>query len=119
MITYIADAPIMQQSCCMISGHSAAHNLPLQAQLDQMIGGLRRSLSSGRASRGPVGLIHEVSLTADYACPAALRIKFAIVSGCEIRARWLAFTSMVVAPMRLAMNRSRSGLMVRSSVETA
>ena len=33
--------------------------------------------------------------------------------------RWLAFTSMVLAPIRLAMKRSRSGLMVRSSVETA
>jgi hypothetical protein len=31
----------------------------------------------------------------------------------------LAFTSIVVAPMRLAMNRSRSGSIVRSSVETA
>ena len=40
-------------------------------------------------------------------------------SGWEISERWLAFTSMVLAPMRLAMKRSRSGLIVRSSVETA
>ena len=39
--------------------------------------------------------------------------------GCEISERWLAFTSMVLAPIRLAMKRSRSGLIVRSSVETA
>ena len=52
-------------------------------------------------------------------CPAALRINRVISSGCEINERWLAFTSMVWAPIRLAMKRSRSGLMVRSSVETA
>jgi hypothetical protein len=52
-------------------------------------------------------------------CPAALRINRVISSGCEISERWLAFTSMVWAPIRLAMKRSRSGLMVRSSVETA
>ena len=39
--------------------------------------------------------------------------------GWEIIDRWLAFTSMVLAPIRLAMKRSRSGLIVRSSVETA
>jgi len=55
----------------------------------------------------------------DYFCPAASRIRAAIVSGCDISARWLAFTSIVFAPMRFAMNRSRSGLIVRSSVETA
>jgi Protein of unknown function (DUF3102) len=52
-------------------------------------------------------------------CPAALRINRVISSGCEISERWLAFTSMVWAPIRLAMKRSSSGLMVRSSVETA
>jgi hypothetical protein len=36
-----------------------------------------------------------------------------------MRETWLAFTSIVFAPMRLAMKRSRSGLMVLSSVETA
>jgi hypothetical protein len=54
-----------------------------------------------------------------YACPAASRIKFVMMSGCEIRETWLAFTSIVFAPMRLAMKRWRSGLMVRSSVDTA
>jgi transposase, IS6 family len=52
-------------------------------------------------------------------CPAASRISRVISSGWEISERWLAFTSMVLAPMRLAMKRSRSGLIVRSSVETA
>jgi hypothetical protein len=51
--------------------------------------------------------------------PAASAIKSAISSGWEISARWLAFTSMVLAPIRLAMKRWRSGLIVRSSVETA
>ena len=55
----------------------------------------------------------------DYFCPAASRIRSAIASGCEMRPRWLAFTSMVFAPMRFAMKRCRSGLMVRSSVDTA
>jgi hypothetical protein len=52
-------------------------------------------------------------------CPAASRISRVISSGWEISERWLAFTSMVLAPIRLAMKRSRSGLIVRSSVETA
>lgn len=56
---------------------------------------------------------------APYARPAAFRIRSAISWGWEMSDRWLAFTSIVVAPMRLAMNRSRSGLIVRSSVETA
>jgi hypothetical protein len=40
--------------------------------------------------------------------------------GCdwEIIDRWLAFPSIVSASIRLAMKRSRSGLIVRSSVET-
>jgi len=42
-----------------------------------------------------------------------------IASGCDMRERWLALTSTVVAPMRLAMKRWRSGLIVRSSVDTA
>ena len=52
-------------------------------------------------------------------CPAASRMSRVISSGWEISERWLDFTSMVLAPMRLAMRRSRSGLIVRSSVETA
>jgi hypothetical protein len=51
--------------------------------------------------------------------PAASRIRFAIVSGWEIIERWLAFTSIVFAPIRFVMNRSRSGLIVRASVDTA
>src|SRR6516164_10636655 len=56
---------------------------------------------------------------ATYFCPAASRISAVIVSGCDMRERWLAFTSIVFAPMRFAMKRWRSGLIVRSSVETA
>src|SRR5260221_1959505 len=52
-------------------------------------------------------------------CPAASRISRVNSSGCEISERWRAFTSMDLAPIRLAMKRSRSGLIVRSSVETA
>ena len=37
-------------------------------------------------------------------------IRFVIASGCEISARWLALISIVFAPIRLAMKRSRSGL---------
>jgi hypothetical protein len=51
-------------------------------------------------------------------CPAASRISCVISSGWEISERWLAFTSIVLAPIRFAMKRSRSGLIVRSSVET-
>ncbi len=52
-------------------------------------------------------------------CPAASRMSRVISSGWEINDRWLDFTSMVLAPIRLAMNRWGSGLIVRSSVETA
>ena len=38
-------------------------------------------------------------------CPAASRISRVISSGWEISERWLAFTSMVLAPIRLAMKR--------------
>jgi hypothetical protein len=51
--------------------------------------------------------------------PAACKMRSVISCGCEMSDKWLDFTSIVVAPMRLAMNRSRSGLIVRSSVETA
>jgi nuclear transport factor 2 (NTF2) superfamily protein len=43
-------------------------------------------------------------------CPPACRISWAIVSGCEISETWLAFTSIVVAPMRFDMKRSRLGV---------
>src|SRR5262249_47055118 len=49
----------------------------------------------------------------------ASKIRFVIASGCEISARWLASISIVFAPIRLAMKRSRSGLIVRSWVDTA
>jgi hypothetical protein len=50
---------------------------------------------------------------------SASRIRFVIASGCEISARWLASISIVFAPIRLAMKRSKSGLIVRSWVDTA
>ena len=50
---------------------------------------------------------------------SACRIRFVIASGCEISARWLASISIVFAPIRLAMKRSRSGLIVLSCVDTA
>src|SRR5258708_30819888 len=50
---------------------------------------------------------------------AAAKIKSATCSGCETRDRWPASSSTVVAFMRLARNRSRSGLMVWSSFDTA
>jgi hypothetical protein len=52
-------------------------------------------------------------------CPAASMISCVISSGWEMSERWLDFTSIVLAPIRFAMKRSRSGLIVRSSVETA
>ena len=68
--------------------------------------GRRWNTASGRASN--------LSQTA-----SASRIRFVIASGCEISARWLASISIVFAPIRLAMKRSRSGLIVRSWVDTA
>ena len=48
--------------------------------------------------------------------PAASSMRSVISCGWEMSDKWLAFNSIVVAPIRLAMNRSRSGLIVRSSV---
>jgi hypothetical protein len=42
-------------------------------------------------------------------CPAASSISRVMTCGWEIIDRWLAFTSMVLAPIRLAMKRSRPG----------
>lgn len=44
---------------------------------------------------------------------AASKIRSAISSAWEMMPRWLAATSIVLAFMGLAMNRSRSGLIVR------
>jgi DNA-binding transcriptional LysR family regulator len=41
-----------------------------------------------------------------------------IASGCEISARWLAWISIVFASIRLAMKGCKSGLIVRSLVDT-
>src|SRR5580698_7239105 len=72
------------------------------------------SCGAGDSRRRPAtARLHQVD------CPAASMISFVISSGWEISERWLAFTSIVFAPIRLAMNRSRSGLIVRSSVDTA
>jgi hypothetical protein len=50
---------------------------------------------------------------------SASRTRFVIASGCEISAKWLASISIVFAPIRLAMKRCKSGLIVRSCVDTA
>jgi len=44
-----------------------------------------------------------------YFCLAASKIRFVIVSGCDMRETWLAFTSIVFAPMRFAIKRWRFG----------
>src|SRR5882762_2705478 len=51
--------------------------------------------------------------------PAAARIRSATSLGCDTSDRWPASSSTVVAFIRLARNRSRSGLMVWSCLETA
>src|SRR6185369_2454727 len=51
--------------------------------------------------------------------PAASRIRFATSFGCDTSERWPASSSIVVAFMRLARKRSRSGLMVSSFFDTA
>jgi hypothetical protein len=81
---------------------------------------IRHSVWGAQAIRAPCHRPANGELSIHRVVPcAASRIKPVITSGWEISETWLAFTSMVLAPMRLAMNRSRSGLMVRSSVETA
>jgi hypothetical protein len=72
-----------------------------------------------RDARARVERSWRVVRNAAYFCPAASTIRPAIASGCDIRDTWLALTSIVLAPMRLAMKRCRSGLIVRSSMDTA
>src|SRR5580658_81715 len=49
---------------------------------------------------------------------AADSMTFAITEGLEMKLTWLALISVVLAPIRFAMNRSKSGLMAWSCVET-
>lgn len=57
-----------------------------------------------------------LNFSIDYAQDIRRRIAHEVE---DVADKWLAFTSIVVAPMRLAMNCSRSGSIVRSSIETA
>src|SRR3984893_14186840 len=68
---------------------------------------------------GIVDCADATSVQSLFQTASASRIRFVIASGCEMSARWLASISIVFAPIRLAMKRSRSGLIVRSCVDTA
>jgi hypothetical protein len=81
--------------------------------------GLSVALMPRRTVNVTNGISSLHGLARQACCPAASRISRVISPGREISERWLAFTSMVLASIRLAMKRSRSGLIVRSSVETA
>src|SRR5882672_7663015 len=50
---------------------------------------------------------------------AASRINFVIAAGCDTIDRWLDSSSIVFAPIRAARNRSRSGEVVLSFLDTA
>ena len=50
--------------------------------------------------------------------PAASRIKLAVSAGCETREAWLEGTVTTLACMRSAMKRCKSGLTMRSFVES-
>ena len=76
---------------------------------------------AGRQTKKRPGLAGAffIAATRLFARPAAARIRSATSSGCETSDRWPASSSIVVAFIRLARNRSRSGLMVWSSFDTA
>jgi hypothetical protein len=63
-------------------------------------------------------LVHGRAARARY-LPEAPKMSAVISFGCEIRETWLDLSSTVRAPMRAAMKRWSSGLIVRSSLETA
>src|SRR5215475_8628114 len=73
-----------------------------------------RTCAAFPRATGPYWQLRQVSSTG-YFCPVASRIMAAILSGCDMSERWLAFISIVFAPMRFAIKRWRSGLIVRSS----
>src|ERR1700722_14935428 len=50
--------------------------------------------------------------------PNAANITLVTASGCDSSESWLDSSSTVLPPLRLAMNRCRSGLMVRSCLDT-
>src|SRR5258708_36210628 len=72
--------------------------------------------SAGRAHAGVTRGLYAAAVA--RAAFAAFRITSITGCGCDSMATWLLFTSTVVAPMRLARKRSRSGWTVRSSVAT-
>jgi hypothetical protein len=104
---------------------SRPHNgaCPLRPESGQLADHLGRSALCQKRTHAVQHVLADPSSRsqggATYFCPAASRISAVIVSGCDMRERWLAFTSIVFASMRFAMKRWRSGLIVRSSVETA
>ena len=71
---------------------------------------------SDRLARSLPTLLHVIVV---FHIPAASMMRSATSLGLDTIDRWLASSSIVLAFIRLAMNRSRSGLMVRSFLETA
>src|SRR5262249_26562102 len=116
--TVLLSALGQKQTC---RAHAAMSALPLKADITSLPRYVRFVPKAEPCTAARLGrsLFEQVRRYATYLCPAASRISAVIVSGCDMRERWLAFTSIVFAPMRFAMKRWRSGLIVRSSVETA
>jgi hypothetical protein len=69
-------------------------------------GGLSGGRTLGKLTALAASSATSVQLISHGEC---LLIRFVIASGCEISARWLALISIVFAPIRLAVRRSRSG----------
>ena len=87
--------------------------------LHSVLGGVVRSRGRSRVRTWSAGDAAGGRASNRFQTLSACKIRLAIASGCEIRPRWLASISIVFAPMRLAMKRSRSGFMVRSWLDTA
>jgi hypothetical protein len=103
--------------------NSGSQNLVRYLGVQQTCAGTSRlaaiDFSHDQDPKETLACVSCLTLARQACCPAASKINRVISLGREISERWLAFTSIVFAPIRLAMKRSRSGLIVRSSVETA
>src|SRR5260221_9080868 len=71
-----------------------------------------------QGSAGSIGLRNSGFLANQVIEATADSITFEISGGLEIKLTWLAFISLVLAPIRFAMNLSKSGLMELSWIET-
>jgi hypothetical protein len=79
------------------------------------------NISVHKKNKAPVktgASLFPITIVRYFTAAAAVSITFATSTGLEINTQWLPFSSVMVAPARLAMARCPSGTIVLSSVPT-